>query len=66
MALACLSALTHGSDVKEMLELGSLYRLANFYVNKQLNGRWNLCRKEECGMNEWGLFTLLDGELILC
>lgn len=57
-ALVCLSALPYGSYVKEMLQLGSLYRLANFYVNKQLNGRGDLCRNEERQMNEWGLFTL--------
>lgn len=65
-ALSCLSALPHSSYVKEMLQLRSLYRLAKFYVNKQLNGRGDLCRSEECWMNEWGLFTLLDGELMLC
>lgn len=65
-ALLCLSALPHGSYVKEMLQLRSLYRLANFYINKQLNGREDPCRLEEGRMNEWGLFTLLNGELMLC
>lgn len=57
-ALVCLSALPHGSYIKEMLHFGNLYRLANFYVNKKLNGRGDLCRNEEWQMNEWGLFTL--------
>lgn len=65
-ALVCLSALPHGSYVKEMLQPRSLYRLANFYINKQLNGKEDLYRLEEGRMDEWGLFTLLDGELMLC
>lgn len=53
-ALVCLSALSYGSYIKEMLHFGNLYRLANFHVNKKLNGRGDLCRNEECQMNEWG------------
>lgn len=57
-ALVCLSVLLHGSYIKEMSHFGNLNRLANFYVNKKLNGRGDLCRNEECQMDEWGLFTL--------